>query len=1029
MPKKNLVNSTIALKLAAMISVAMVAGCFNKPPLPPAPERQIHYSIEQPGQVSLAVYDGDGVLLRELRRGVPHEAGTYTVEWDGLDRYGNPMPPGDYQWRLLRNQGLQGEYLLSFGSNPSSAPYHMWAGNHSGPASAHVDADGDLYVSAVGAENAPTLLKQSLDGAERLWDVLRGVTEGRWQGGTTLATDGGGRLYMLQPNGLIQVIDAETGQLLVDVVGSRAWAGGVRNRAKRKWDPFPDEKGTAGAVIAAGRDVVVVSAPERNTVRWLNRDDGATEHTVDIPSPRGVAVAPNGTVYVVSEGNISTVEPGGETRTVVDGLTRPRRLAYDEANDHLLVAVGEPRPNQVARYDLDGKLVETYGRAGGRRFGPYEPLDFYTIIDLAADRRGGFLVVESGTEAFRRTAHFDADGNLLNEWHGGQNWGSFVAFDPDDPTRVMFNGGRALKALAVADFNTRTYRVTHLLRAPHTGGLMPSLSYHVALWHLRRVDGELYMVNPGGHMAWSAPAVYRVDLEAGLTVPVARAGNVKRGHVWSFRKNIVKKNAPQFWLNGMKRLGIQVGRRMVQSRDWLGYSWSDDNGNGQVDDDEIRFGPSFQYSSLFIDDDWNLLLAGSPANPEAPFVYAVPNRNPEGIPPRWVWADAEPTGHRPPDEWAKLGRSFSKGVYRGDDGSLYVLAEGHAYPKDDKQGETWPASTIGAARLMKWNAEGELKWSVGRAATAYDSEPGEFHDPMRVLGEYRGNIVVQDRVIRPAQVFTDDGLYAGYFLDRHVDDGLPNAIYHTASAARKPGLFLHDHIGGVMHVTPDGEVLWNPSGRTGAPVYRIHGWDDWERQSGTVRIDALPPAATREGTGLSGFYYANRQWEGKPVLRRTDAELWFGNRTLSATRDLSGRDWKLDAAADGSSALVPGEFSARWEGEVEVPFSESFTFIIGREYYAGGARLWLDGEVVVGEQTMPQGREGRRRPHLEGRTTRKKSRPIPLEAGRRYAVRIDYASGGSAPQLHLIWESRSQERRHVPTELMYPAKELTDPSD
>jgi hypothetical protein len=989
---------------ATLIGVALPAA---------QPGCEIRYQLDQPGKVSLAIYDSKGHLLRELKRGEPHDAGDHTVVWDGLDRSGNAMPPGDYQWRVLRNQGLEAEYRLSFGSNPSSASYHLWVGNHGGPRSAHVDTEGRMYVAAMTPENAPVLIKQSLDGTQRFWeDFYHRICEGRWDGGLALATDGRGTLYMLQNNGLVQVIDADTGELLVERTGSRAWAGGIRDRAKRKWDPLTDGVG-GGADIAARGEAFVICSRDRNDVRWLELDDGSVAHTVTVAAPISLDLSADGTVYVVSKDKILAVQRDGAPRVVVEGLVNPGRVAYDEANDELLVAHGDPRPNQVSRYRRDGTLKETYGRHGGRGFGPYEPRDFFNIVDLAADRQGGFVVVESGRETFRRTARFDAAGNLLAEWHGGQKWGSFVAFDPADPNCVMFSGGEDVKALAVADYASRTYRVTHLLRAPDTDGLMPSLTAHTAMWQLRRYEGDLYLVNIGGNVASSAPAVYRADLDTGLAVPVAQSGNVDPSKIWDFAKNVVSETAPPFWLEAVRRRAVTIDRKLAMSGELSGYSWSDDNGNGMADPDELSLGPVFGYDSLFIDADWNLLLAASPSQPQEPFVHAVPNRNPSGMPPRWQWSDATALPSRAPDEWAELGRSTSSAVHRGADGSLYVFAKGHAHPGDDRQGETWPACTGGAVRLMKWNPVGHLEWSVGRHATVNDSPPGQFHDPMRILGEVRGNVVVQDRVIRVAQAFTSDGLYAGDFLDRHVTDGLPEEIYSTAGAANQPGLFLHDHIGGVMHVASDGEVLWNPSGRTGAPVYRIHGWDGWERQSGTVQLATPPAAAARQGTGLAASYYAGRDLTAAPMLRRVDPELWFGNRTLPFIRDLSGRPWP--AAEPGiAPPFVAGMSAVRWEGEIEPPFSEAFRFFVECEY-GSEARLWIDGREVATYR-----HEGKHNPRLEGRTMRAVSAPIPLEAGRRYPLRLDYISGGKSPQLHLIWESFSQERQHVPARLMYP---------
>ena len=53
---------------------------------------------------------------------------------------------------------------------------------------------------------------------------------------------------------------------------------------------------------------------------------------------------------------------------------------------------------------------------------------------------------------------------------------------------------------------------------------------------------------------------------------------------------------------------------------------------------------------------------------------------------------------------------------------------------------------------------------------------GRVPRPNAGAGEARGNVVVQDRVIRPAQAFTPAGLYAGYFLEGRAEDGLPDVV-------------------------------------------------------------------------------------------------------------------------------------------------------------------------------------------------------------------------------------------------------------
>ena len=54
-------------------------------------------------------------------------------------------------------------------------------------------------------------------------------------------------------------------------------------------------------------------------------------------------------------------------------------------------------------------------------------------------------------------------------------------------------------------------------------------------------------------------------------------------------------------------------------------------------------------------------------------------------------------------------------------------------------------------------------------------------------------------------------------------------------------LFADDHQWGQVIETPGGDVLWCAMSGDGTPVYRVDGWEDWERKGGTLTLKA--PAA------------------------------------------------------------------------------------------------------------------------------------------------------------------------------------------
>ena len=99
----------------------------------PAKSYDISFRLKEAGQVSVAVYDTQGKMLREFSRGTRMEPGEHHLTWDGLDRYGKPAPAGDYQWRLLRTPGFTREFLVNVGTNPGWTPFDLWPGNHRGP--------------------------------------------------------------------------------------------------------------------------------------------------------------------------------------------------------------------------------------------------------------------------------------------------------------------------------------------------------------------------------------------------------------------------------------------------------------------------------------------------------------------------------------------------------------------------------------------------------------------------------------------------------------------------------------------------------------------------------------------------------------------------------------------------------------------------------------------------------------------------------------------------------------------------------
>lgn len=80
---------------------------FQNYPNPFNPSTKIQFSLPQTGKVAVAIYD---IMGQEVKRLVDYEnldTGKYTVEWNGVDNFGNKVTSGIYFARLTAGQYQQ----------------------------------------------------------------------------------------------------------------------------------------------------------------------------------------------------------------------------------------------------------------------------------------------------------------------------------------------------------------------------------------------------------------------------------------------------------------------------------------------------------------------------------------------------------------------------------------------------------------------------------------------------------------------------------------------------------------------------------------------------------------------------------------------------------------------------------------------------------------------------------------------------------------------------------------------------------
>lgn len=145
---------------------------------------------------------------------------------------------------------------------------------------------------------------------------------------------------------------------------------------------------------------------------------------------------------------------------------------------------------------------------------------------------------------------------------------------------------------------------------------------------------------------------------------------------------------------------------------------------------------------------------------------------------------------------------------------------------------------------------------------------------------------------------------------------------------------------------------------------------------------ALPPPGS--GTGLLVEYF-DPGFTGVPV-RRVEAVAAYGDVHGPRLAHPQGRP----------------RFSARWTGQIEPLFTETYRFELTGINIAGSAKLWVNGQLLIDSAS--------------GRG----AGSIALVAGQRMSIRLEHEATGSSIAWHLSWSSNRQMRQVIPASQSYP---------
>jgi hypothetical protein len=447
------------------------------------PPIAIHFTLPEPGLVTLVIDDEQGQRVRNLISETPFPGGENVAWWDGLDdRQRDPeaarhgvyhiperfVEPGRYRVRGLWRKAIDLRYEFSIYNAGSPAwgtadGTGAWLANHTPPCGA-LFVPGDcapggkplVYLGSFVSEGGHGLAWVDLDGRKQ---GGVGWVGGTWTGGPFLARDDGPRrdtntaLYVAAPWSVETYVDRakdKRGEVRLTAITTRSEMKPV---LKQIFVPsFATNTAQAGdhdwfgelGGLAAGNGVLVFSLSRLNQLVFVDTHDANAVTKAEVKQPRGLAFDPQGRLLVLSENRLLRFTPGPALHDLAPpqvlvgaGLESPRALALDSGGR--LYISDQGASHQVKVFSANGQFLHAVGKAGSPKAGRYDPLHMNHPDGLTVDAQGRLWVAENDYQP-KRVSVWTTDGQFVRAFYGPSEYGGGGTLDPEDKTRFFFHG-------------------------------------------------------------------------------------------------------------------------------------------------------------------------------------------------------------------------------------------------------------------------------------------------------------------------------------------------------------------------------------------------------------------------------------------------------------------------------------------------------------------------------------------------------------------------------------------------------------